>query len=184
VRRVQYLDEEPAGLTFHAEDTVASETIQIQDKSVEGRRSPNLHCCIAPQRTQVRQSPRTYGLDPPSAALASDASFDRWLTERLVGQAVARLSEIGLVGVAPWRATWISGLSWEDRAELVIAGGDYGPKSEMAAIPDPPSRLPACLLTFVMGDRLRCCPSASQPTLSFSRLQWPLAPTTACGEHS
>ncbi|KAG2449576.1 hypothetical protein HYH02_005109 [Chlamydomonas schloesseri] len=50
---------------------------------------------------RVRQAPRAYGLDPPPGALSSDAAFDAWLAGRLVGGAVTRLAEIGLVSQDP-----------------------------------------------------------------------------------
>ncbi|PNH08408.1 putative ATP-dependent DNA helicase HFM1 [Tetrabaena socialis] len=48
---------------------------------------------------RIRQAPRTYGMErPPAGAAASGAAYDEWLVGRLVGGAVARLAEVGLVG--------------------------------------------------------------------------------------
>lgn len=51
------------------------------------------------QLPQARKDPRAYNLEPPAAAMADAAAFDRWLAEWLVGRAVKELAAVGLVSI-------------------------------------------------------------------------------------
>ncbi|EFJ38982.1 hypothetical protein VOLCADRAFT_101471, partial [Volvox carteri f. nagariensis] len=81
-------------LAEHLNAEVVLSTVRDLDTATQWLKTTFLY-------VRVRKLPRAYGLDPPAGALASDAAFDRWLTGRLVGQAVMRLSEIGLVSQDP-----------------------------------------------------------------------------------